>query len=413
MIHVGHSDGRELRGVKESRRHRSLEDASGNPSSAPSSATAWDVRKKMKSMKSSKKNMLHRERWAQVGEDLVGDMNGSQFGWSIAMEDYRLAVGSLGNEVQVYTYEYDQWSPVGNVLYGEGEFGASLAIEGDMIAVASTFNFQGKVQVFTLSDERWNEEFELIGNHVGSLLGSCLSLSGNVLAVGAAGEGRVYLYERIGGMTPPWSLVETLEGTLTNWFGQSCAMHNNRLVVGAPFHDSPSGGRNSGLVRVFRRIRRQEWIQMGDDWTGIGEGDTLGSAVSIHGARVAAGALNALQRSGIVLVRQWNGLAFVPVGQMLSGNAPHQFFGQSVSVYEDLVAVGSYADTENGSRTGEVTIYRREVGEWVLVGHTIPGQLPLDAAGVSVALSSYQRVAIGAINHGGTGQARVFEQDYI
>ena len=177
-------------------------------------------------------------------------------------------------------------------------------------------------------------------------------------------------------------------------FGASIARDGDLLAVGAPLDDR-TGLNNAGSVRLFRLV--------GGAWTYEAElvapdaiaSDSFGNSVAVSGSTVVVGAslanLGAIADAGAVYVFRKVGSAW-SFEQKLQGAVPvaKDYFGQSVAVRGDLVAVGGHGiDREGRANAGEVAIYRRGTGAspWTLSA-TVSG-VPVTASdgfGRSVAL---------------------------
>ena len=176
------------------------------------------------------------------------------------------------------------------------------------------------------------------------------------------------------------------------------------------------------------------WNQLGNTIIGESAGDRAGSSVSLSsdGTVVAIGATKAGgngNNSGHTRLYQWNGTAWVQLGNDIDGEYPLDYSGGSVSLSSDgtLVAIGAYLNDGNGNSSGHTRLYQWNGTAWVQLGNDINGEAPFDNSGNSVSLSSDGTVvAIGAyLNDGGRdnsdvgiggsnfGHTRVYQNDFI
>ena len=222
--------------------------------------------------------------------------NGDQFGWSVAFDGDRLAVGapaknegnSLSGAVYLFRYDGNTWVPdesqeklTASVPQSSERFGFSLALDGDKLVVgapgsnsAYVFNRQqdGKwlpantpalpdAKMFGLAVAAGNGRvvvgapgsglaFVLQGGSWVSLpaqapfLGCAIALHGDTVAVGApssmhpfvpaSGAGSVHLFKMQG---TTWVEEDVLELSYAGGFGSSVSFNGNILVVGAPFDE--------------------------------------------------------------------------------------------------------------------------------------------------------------------------------
>ena len=289
-----------------------------------------------------------------------------RFGTSVALSDNTLAIGaryedsnatgvngdesnnsaSFSGAVYVFTRDVNsQWSQqaylkASNTGFGD-QFGASVALSGDTLAVGALFEdsfttgvggdesnnlaaSSGAVYVFTRgSNNQWSQQAYLKASNTGfgDYFGYSISLSDDTLAVGAYGEdgnstgvngdesnnflsasGSVYVFIR--GNNNQWSQQAYLKASNTGYadlFGYSVSLSGDSLAVGAYSEDSNATGINgdesnnlagaSGSVYVFNRDVNSEWLQQtylkASNTQGFGY---FGYSVSLSSDTLAVGA---------------------------------------------------------------------------------------------------------------------------
>ncbi|MDG1720374.1 MAG: hypothetical protein P8I31_03880, partial [Bacteroidia bacterium] len=119
-----------------------------------------------------------------------------------------------------------------------------------------------------------------------------------------------------------------IDGEAANeWSGQSVSMNaaGDRLAIGAPLH----GIGIAGHVRIYD-WNGTAWMQVGNDI----EGDSLdqsGHSVSMNSAgdRLAIGGIGGAGRTRIF---EWNGTAWIQLGADIDGEAANDDSGYSVSM---------------------------------------------------------------------------------
>ncbi len=176
----------------------------------------------------------------------------------------------------------------------EDQFGASISISGDLIAVGAPFedssqttisNFpanidvnnsaanRGAVYIFRKSGESiwWMTTYIKPSSTNTHLFGRAVSISGNRLAVGSKGGNSVHLFKRVNGY---WHPDTVLQGQFwsTVWEGHGLKLAGNRLVIGAP-HDNNenfgifqgntpySGGSSGGGAGYVYSLNNGIWSQ--------------------------------------------------------------------------------------------------------------------------------------------------------
>ncbi|QDV17336.1 Calx-beta domain protein [Gimesia panareensis] len=181
-------------------------------------------------------------------------------------------------------------------------FGWSVDVSGDTAVIGalnvdSTEN-NGAVYIFTRSGSTWSFQQKLTPESADSNLqfGTAVSIEGNTLVVGATqdhnGTGAVHIYKRVSGV---WSLFQSISNPdsfgFNAEFGSSIDIENRNLVIGAPQHD---GG--TGAVYVFNQIGYEPWTlkQKLSSPTPVTAG-FFGISVSIENDELAIGEPGALQ----------------------------------------------------------------------------------------------------------------------
>ncbi len=194
------------------------------------------------------------------------------------------------------------------------------------------------------------------------------------------------------GMTSQTQIGQDLEGEegAFDFFGYSVSISADGSVVavGAP----ESNG--NGYLRVFHNIS-EVWTQVGQNIYGEEYNDSFGYAVSISadGSVVAVGAPeNTGNGAGSGHVRVYQNISgtWTQIGQDISGDAPEDWFGESVSLSADgsiLAASAPYNDG-NGLNSGLVRVYQNSSGTWTQIGQDISGDAPEDWFGESISLSA-------------------------
>jgi len=284
--------------------------------------------------------------------------------------------------------------------------------------------------IFEISSRNVQIGADIDGVVAGELAGSAAVLSGDGsrLALSAvsndevtANAGQVRVYE-LSGST--WTQIGSdINGeTQNDYSGSTLSLSTDGsiLAIGADSYDGVAGF-DSGYVRVFE-FTNNEWSQLGADIEGEAANDFSADsmALSSDGTILAIGAyLNdgAADNAGHVRVYEYNGTAWIQLGQDIDGEAAADFSGKSVALSSDghTLAIGAIFNDGAALQAGHVRVYAYNTGSstWVQVGNDIDGESESDLSGMSVDLSSDGTiVAIVASEAGGdnrNGQVRVFE----
>lgn len=285
-----------------------------------------------------------------------------RFAHSVDFDGRRAVVGSLSDTalsgfngaVHVYRRTTDGWSLEQTVEDANCHtFGWAVAIDGETLAITAPNRGNSCVVVYHFDGGKWTLQQRIASPHAGARnFGLAIALRGDTLAIGAreedaggaASAGAVYVFSRKGGV---WSQAARLTAPTpleNEWLGHSISLHDDRLIAGAPQFNSAKG---SGKAIVFRN----------------GPG---GWAVESELLAPDAAA------------RDW--------------------FGTSVSLESDAVAVGAYGDDgpngPTGQGSGSCYVYRRSGGAWRFA-HKYTAANPSDhtSFGDRVALTSEWLVA--------------------
>lgn len=248
--------------------------------------------------------------------------------------------------------------------------------------------------------------------------GAAVALDGDRLAVGTAeifGDGTVFLYERSGGS---WVLAQTIDappGGYQSYFGSVLALEDDTLVIGSPYQSQ--GGSPSGAVYVY--------VHDGSSWTfqqqltspTVGYLDFFGQTLSISGDTIAVGCPfddTAVFESGSVYVFVRGGTTWTeqarlaPLLPMVADR-----FGGGLALEGDTLAIGAFNDDAGQSNSGAVYVFTRSSNVWTQVQKLKPADPNANQYfGETIDLQG-SRLAISARgdDHAGynTGAAYVFE----
>ena len=381
---------------------------------------------------------------AQLGQDIDGDAQNDNSGYSVAMSSggTRVAIGARrtdGNaqdsgHVRVYDLIGSTWTQVGQDIDGEAAydnagFSVAMSAGGTRVAVGATLNdgngaSSGHVRVYDLIGSTWTQVGQDIDGEAGSDQSGysvTMSTDGTRIAIGApvntSSTGHVRVYD-LSGST--WTQVgQDIDGeAANNRSGVSVSLSSNgsRVAIGAP-----QNGSYSGHVRVYD-LDGSTWTQIGQDIDGEAAMDQSGGSVALssNGIRLVIGAkfndgTGVGENYGHVRVYDLNGSTWIQVGQDIDGEAQYDTSGGVVTISANgvRIAIGAAGNDGNGGSSGHVRIYDLNGSTWTQVGPDIDGEVLGDQSGYSVAMSSDgARIVVGAIsndpNGSNSGHARVF-----
>lgn len=384
--------------------------------------------------------------WTQQAYLKASNIGASDnFGISVALSGDTLAVGATGEQ------------------------SASTGINS---TPDDTVTLAGAVYVFVRSGTSWSEQAYIKGSNTetGDEFGISIALSGDTLAVGAHKEdssttgvgtspdeaagnaGAVYVYIRNDTTWSEQAYIKASNTQALDLFGFSVALDGDTLAVGAYNEDSGTTGVgttpdesefNSGAVYVFVRSdaswSEQAYIKAsnteGGNTSGA-PGDNFGYSVALSGDTLAVGAWledssttgidttpdNAASAAGAAYVftrnnTTWSEQAYIKA----SNSGKSDLFGKSIALSGDVLVVGAQQeDTDipginqalnNATKDfGAVYVYTRDGTTWSEQTHIKPSTtISGDKFGTSVALSG-DSIAVGVpLNSSSAGAVYTFE----
>lgn len=376
--------------------------------------------------------------WTQFGADIDGKTDGDKLGSSVAYssDGTKVAVGipnSAGGgnrrgQVRVYQNTNGTWAQLGNDINGETDFDQSgwsvaLSSDGTKLAMSSIYNQdnsgRGHVRIFQLKDSVWTRLGEAIeGEKDGDNSGFAISLSsdGRRVAIGApnnAGEGllrghvRVYQYDN-----QSWvQLGDDINGEAdsdNSGSTVSLSADGTKLAIGAK--NNNGGGLQRGHVRVYQ-FNINAWSQLGEDIDGEADEDNVGASVSLSfdGSKLAIGATgndDGGYNSGQVRVFQFNSKTWTPFGATIHGDERNSQSGGSVCLSADgtKLAIGARLSSGGGYHRGTTRVFQYKEVSWSQLGNVLNGEADSDLSGHAVFLSADGgNLVVGAPANGGEG----------
>jgi hypothetical protein len=303
------------------------------------------------------------------------------------------------------------------------EFGAATAIDGDTLVIGSNSTERSRVlagaaYVYVRNGARWTLQAKLVPDDAVAIhfFGWSVDVSGDTIVVGAPGDnfagqysGAAYVYVRNGTIWTRQAKLIPSVSRARDEFGTSVSIDNNTIVVGSNFHDD--GAENGGAAFVF--------VRNGTTWTeqakllasdASAEG-WFGVSVSVHGDRIAVGAIydDAVRTdSGAAYIFQRTGTIWTEQTKLVAPDgAPGDTFGFSIAIQGNRIVVGAnHFDLDTtGTPPGAAYVFEWDGFGWVatdtLTSPDLPGQ-GFYGFGVSVALSD-DTIIIGAHGDDQTG----------
>jgi hypothetical protein len=307
---------------------------------------------------------------------------------------YSGPAGDSQGAVHIYVRTAGQWQEQATLTatgatFG-AEFGLSLAIDGDTLAVASlgdeALENAGAVYVFVRNGAAWTQQAKLTASDAQAhdYFGRSVDVRSDTIVVGAPGqwgegrvgrnEGRAYVYERSGTAWTETQILTALDGQPWDNFGYTLAVSGDRLAISA-FHRPNAGYSYYGAVYVFTRSAGF-WTETdtlvpagGADWFEFGgalalDGDTLAAAPTGSGCSE-------------VYLFVFDGDDWIQQAR-LESEQTESAFGMGLALDGDRLAVGAPNWTAYSVGQGAVQIFERSGTVWTLAAELTEASGDLD-----------------------------------
>ena len=278
--------------------------------------------------------------------------------------------------------------PSAAAAVNQSHVGDAVAFFGDRLIVGAAghpvgaFSSAGGVQIYHLVSGTWSEEqFLTKPSQIGGPasqdhFGFAVAMEGAECAIGVPGHngggtdrGAVVIFTRSG---TTWSYSQTLVGDSSlDEFGTSVALQGDTLVIGAP---NVSLGAQGGVGAVYISTKSAgSWgtpVKLQASAASPSTGGHLGRSVAIDGNNVVGGApwdVTTIGVGRVYVFKKVSGTWNYDEELSTSDSTPGgDFFGQSVAISGDLIAVGASQDEETGGFDGSIALFRECSGTWGL-----------------------------------------------
>ena len=322
-----------------------------------------------------------------TGEVKISPSDGTAsalFGWSVDKTSSKIVVGAqrdiATSKGSVYVFNTDGTGQV-KVTASDGAdqdlFGRSVGISDTHIVVGSASGF-GAAYVYNL-DGSGQQKIVSSDINNGDRFAASVAINSTKIVVGATGDadagsstGSVYVYNLDG--TGEVKITASDAGAF-DFFGESVAMSDTKVVVGANGVDS-----NKGAAYVYNTDGTGE-LRITTSST---SGDSFGTTVAVSDTHILVGAPysdDAGSASGSAYVYNLDGTGEVKI--TASDGSRDDYFGRAVALQGDKVIVGGYRFNEMGSSDMKVYMYNLDgTGEQKISPSDIAGD---DFPGTAVA----------------------------
>jgi hypothetical protein len=328
-------------------------------------------------------------------------------------------------DAQIQAYEF-----VASMAGDDGQrdhYGISVGLTGSWaFAGADWDNEAGTAAGAAYAMERtldgsWVVNRKLLPDATAGYFGCSMAAAAGVVVVGSRAEdaggigasGAAYVYEwEIGlGWVETDKLVAVDPG-VGDQFGVSVATDGQLIVVGTPYHYHQFSPESVGAAYLWERDIDGNWLFVTELLPGDGQqGDYFGWSVAVDGDTVAVGAPHEDENgssSGAVYLFHRNEPTPGAWGQrakMMAGDASDEV-GWSVAMGDWILAGAPFYDG-NGVAAGAVVAFDRETGTWMFTEPS-PSGASGDFFGDRVAMQG-TRAVIGAWGRAPVGAAFVYD----
>ena len=315
---------------------------------------------------------------------------GDYLGRDVAVDGGTAVVSAYSNNsragaVYIFTRSGATWTQQAKLTASDGTagdyFGWSVAISGDTVVVGARYDDDkasdsGSAYIFTRSGTTWTQQAKLTASD-GALqddFGGSVAISGDTVAVGAGFDddkghdsGSVYVFTRTGTIWTQQAKLTANDGMAEQrWADNALAIEDNVIVVGSQSDDDK--GANAGAVYVFTRAGAM-WSQQVKLTASDAETyDAFGFSVDISGGSIVACSLYDDDKgasSGSAYIFTRSGTGWVQQAKIVaSDGAASDGFGYSVAMYKDTVVVGAIDDDDKGSSSGSIYVFARTGNTW-------------------------------------------------
>ncbi len=297
------------------------------------------------------------------------------FGFSVAIADGVVAVGARNDDDNgtesgsAYLFNASTGAQIAKLLPNDGaagdEFGYSIAIAGGIVAVGAYLDDDngsdsGSAYLFNASTGVQFAKLLPADSAEGDRFGSSIAIAGGLVAVGAyldddngSDSGSAYLFDAFTGVQMAKLLPD--DGAAFREFGRSIAIADGLVAVGA--HRDNDNGFFSGSAYLFDASTGAQIAKLLPD-DGAAD-DRFGLSIAMADGVVAVGAWaddNNGSASGSAYL--FDASTGAQIAKLLPDDGvAGDFFGWSVAIRDGIVVVGAWLDDDNGNGSGSAYLF--------------------------------------------------------
>jgi hypothetical protein len=272
------------------------------------------------------------------------------------------------------------WQEEASFAPNANGFAESVAMSGNYMISGAKTDGNGKAYIYRRDHGQWTQDAQLVPAEptTRNLLGYSVDIFGDVAVASAPWEqnerGAVYVYRRGASGWMQEAKLTASNGSSDNWFGESVAIDNNRIVIGAPRRRTAYG---EGVAYVFEYADGQ-WGQSAElepfDYSQ--DVYAFGKSVAIDGDKILIGSpldegADGTSAFGSAYFYGFNGSNWVNETRVSqAGLIRDDRLGSSVSLDGHSAAVASIGF--GSGATAHVNVLRFDGIEWITEQSVVP-----------------------------------------
>lgn len=205
------------------------------------------------------------------------------------------------------------------------------------------------------------------------MFGRDIAIDRSTVVVTAPGDhdisntpGTIYIYNPRGSEMVETARITSPENKNNDHFGRSVAINKNTIVVGATGTDG--AGEHSGSAYVYHNNSDNQWINAAKLTAADAKvGDHFGFSSAVHNDVIVVGApFHNVEHNnnGAAYIFRYDNITdcWIQEAKLIASDRnPDSFFGSSCSIYDDTIVIGAYRDSVNGTDSGSAYVYQYNV----------------------------------------------------
>ena len=347
------------------------------------------------------------------------------FGYSVAIDGTTALIGAFKADT-IHSDTQSKATRQGKVS-GGNKSDTGVINDASIIEGTNILEDTGAAYVFTLDANGWQQQAKLIASpaFAHDTLGGNVALKNNMALLGVRnrddkGEdaGAVVAFEQQANQWSQTQILTAIDAKPGDAFGQSIALTERFLVIGAPHSDAPN--KDSGSAYVFQRT--QNTWQFHTKLTAVdgASGDLFGISVAIDGNTILVGADlhdEKAEKAGAVYAYVFDGKQWRHEAKLMADDGGHtDIFGVRVALFGNTALISARRDDIEGvgKDAGSAYIFERALiserasgkvkGQWTQTQKlTAPDGNADDRFARGVALNENTAI-ISAMHHDAKGE---------